>query len=102
MPTRDLPAAARRLDYCLAATAASHPALASRPLHTDPSRACPSRRSPHPSAPSQLWRGPDIWDSIAYISVARHLLEGEGFGQLTNKELYMKLAPSLSHVARRS
>ncbi len=32
-------------------------------------------------------------DSIYYISVARHLLEGEGFVQLTNKELYVAWPP---------
>ncbi len=32
-------------------------------------------------------------DSIHYISVARHLLEGEGFGQLTNKEPYLYWPP---------
>ena len=32
-------------------------------------------------------------DSIHYISVARHLLEGEGFGQLTNKEPYLHWPP---------
>ena len=32
-------------------------------------------------------------DSIYYISVARHLLEGEGFGQLTNKEPYLIWPP---------
>ncbi len=32
-------------------------------------------------------------DSIFYISVARHLLEGEGFGQLTNKEPYLYWPP---------
>ena len=32
-------------------------------------------------------------DSIYYISVARHLLEGEGFVAVTNKELYMAWAP---------
>ncbi len=33
------------------------------------------------------------WDSIYYISVARHLLEGEGFVELTNKELYVAWPP---------
>ena len=32
-------------------------------------------------------------DTPLYISVARHLLEGEGFVQLTNKELYVKFPP---------
>ena len=32
-------------------------------------------------------------DSIFYISVARHLLEGEGFVTLTNKELYVAWPP---------
>ena len=32
-------------------------------------------------------------DSIYYISVARHLLEGEGFVTVTNKELYVSWAP---------
>ena len=32
-------------------------------------------------------------DSTIYISVARHLLEGEGFVQLTNKELYVRRSP---------
>ena len=32
-------------------------------------------------------------DSTIYISVARHLLEGEGFVTLTNKELYMSWPP---------
>ena len=32
-------------------------------------------------------------DSTIYISVARHLLEGEGFVQLTNKELYVAWTP---------
>ena len=32
-------------------------------------------------------------DSIHYISVARHLLTGEGFVEFTNKELYVALPP---------
>ena len=32
-------------------------------------------------------------DLIGYISVARHLLEGEGFVEFTNKELYMAYPP---------
>ena len=32
-------------------------------------------------------------DSPLYISVARHLLEGEGFVEFTNKELYVKWPP---------
>ena len=32
-------------------------------------------------------------DSIFYMSVARHLLEGEGFVTLTNKDLYVSWAP---------
>ena len=32
-------------------------------------------------------------DSIHYISVARHLLAGEGFVEFTNKELYVALPP---------
>ncbi len=32
-------------------------------------------------------------DTPLYISVARHLLEGEGFVKLTNKELYVKFPP---------
>ena len=32
-------------------------------------------------------------DSTIYIYVARHLLEGNGFVTLTNKELYVRWAP---------
>ena len=101
MLIRDLPAAARRM--AIALLLQSQAILRWRPDRFTLTLAALALLGAALILARQVNYGVGIdLDSTIYISVARHLLEGEGFVELTNKEPLCEMAPSLSLVARRS